>query len=237
MGAFCLRADGTRYDDDGITMQLCAKWRIFFRRTRGIPQEGVWEMVPERLLPEGAAVCYFCPHSYLQYYVAHKVAPNLARNHYKVGDRVRVWDRTRKQELLSFRGRCGSIQAIDRSAATMTVIFDVPFTGPPEVRCITSLVTDFEPIPDGRPLMTPDWRAAHPEEWERLQRPQTCPVCQDAEGCTGPMSGPVPTRCSHVACTECWEQIRRRGGRCPVCRDDLREWLQNTRRAEASDMA
>ena len=110
IGAFCLRADGTRYDDDGITMQLCAKWRIFFRRTRGIPQEGVWEMVPERLLPEGAAVCYFCPHTYLQYYVAKKVAPALARNR-AVGDRVRVWDRTRKQELLSLRGRCGSIQA------------------------------------------------------------------------------------------------------------------------------
>ena len=149
-------------------------------------------------------MCYFCPHTYLQYSVAKKVAPALARNR-AVGDRVRVWDRTRKEELLSFRGRCGSVQTIDRGAATMTVVFDVPYQGPPEVRCITSLVTDFERILDGRPLMTPEWRATHPEEWERLQRPQTCPVCQDAgQECVGPMSGPVPTRCSHVACMNCW---------------------------------
>ena len=235
MGAFCLRADGTRYDDEGITMKLCAQWRSFFRRTRGIPQEGIWEMVPERLLPEGAAVCYFCPHTYLQYFVAHKVAPALARDHYNVGDRVRVWGGTRKQELQSLRGRCGTIQAVDRSAATMTVIFDVP--GPAEVRSVTSLVTDFEDIPDSRPLISPQWRAEHPEEWERLQGPQPCPVCQDVEGCFGPMNGPVPTRCTHVACVECWEQIRRRDGRCPVCRDDLRDWLENARRTGTSDMA
>ena len=234
MGAFCLRPDGTRYD--AVTMELCAKWRAALRRSRGIPQEGVWETVPASLLPDGVAVCHFSPHAYLEYFVAKRVAPALARGR-AVGDRVRVWDGTGKQELQSFRSRCGSVQAIDRSAATMTVIFDVPFPGPPEVRCCSALATEFEDIPDGRPLISPQWRAEHPEEWERLQRPQTCPVCQDAEGCTGPMSGPVPTRCSHVACTECWEQIRRRGGRCPVCRDDLREWLESIRRAETSDMA
>ena len=202
MGAFCLRADGTRYDA-GVTINLCAKWRRFFRQTRGIPQEGVWEMVPAKLLPEGVAVCYFNPHTYLEYYVAKRVAPTLARDHYKVGDRVRVWHGTRNPELQSFRGRSGTVQAIDRSMATMVVIFDVPVSGPPEVRCLTALTTDFETIPDSRPLISPEWRAEHPEEWERLQAPQPCPVCHETlNGCDGPMHGPVPIRCTHVACLE-----------------------------------
>ena len=225
MGAFCLRSDGTRYD--AVTMDLCARWRAALRRTRGVPREGVFEMVPAKLLPEGAAVCYFSPYAYLEYFVAKTVAPALARSR-AVGDRVRVWEGTHKPELQPLRGRCGSVQAIDRSAATMTILFDVPFPGPPEVRCCSALATDFEDVPDGRPLISPEWRAEHPDEWEWLQRPQLCPVCQEfIDRCDGPMNGPVPTRCTHVACTECWEQIRRRDGRCPVCRDNRREWLES----------
>ena len=91
-------------------------------------------MVPAKLLPEGAAVCYFSPYAYLEYFVAKTVAPALARSR-AVGDRVRVWEGTHKPELQPLR------EAIDRSAATMTILFDVPFPGPPEVRCCSALAT------------------------------------------------------------------------------------------------
>ena len=52
-------------------------------------------MVPAKLLSEGAAVCYFTPYAYLEYFVAKTVAPALARSR-AVGDRVRVWESTHK---------------------------------------------------------------------------------------------------------------------------------------------
>ena len=85
---------------------------------------------------------------------------------------------------------------------------------------------------DTRPLITPQWREAHPDEWQRLwdERPEECPVCHERpdgvrEVWDGPMNSDVPTRCTHWACVGCWQRIAGRDRRCPICRTSLRNWL------------
>ena len=82
--------------------------------------------------------------------------------------------------------------------------------------------------PDNRPLITDEWRAQHPEEWQRLwQKPEECSVCHERPDIwDGPMNSDVPTRCTHWACVTCWEEIASRDRRCPICRDDLSVWLR-----------
>jgi hypothetical protein len=86
---------------------------------------------------------------------------------------------------------------------------------------------------DTRPLIDAAWRAANPQEWQRLwdATPAECPVCfmpgdHPAMIWSGPMSGDFPTRCTHFLCVECWVMIAQTDKRCPQCRDDLSEWLQ-----------
>jgi hypothetical protein len=82
--------------------------------------------------------------------------------------------------------------------------------------------------PDQRPLITPQFREQNEEEWNRLwnNRSDQCPVCQETPDIwDGPMNSDVPTRCTHWACVICWDQITARDRRCPICRDDLSEWL------------
>ena len=90
--------------------------------------------------------------------------------------------------------------------------------------------------PDGRPLITPQLRELNQEEWDRLwnlNRTEECPVCHEKPDIwTGPMNSDVPTRCTHWACVGCWDQIADRDQRCPICRDDLSEWLSG--RVDAS---
>ena len=87
---------------------------------------------------------------------------------------------------------------------------------------------------DARPLVTEQWHRENPEEWLRLWNQNAegeCPVCfRDFEGesldkdC--PMNSDIPTRCTHWLCTECWHDLAWQGGtRCPVCRDDISEFL------------
>ena len=81
---------------------------------------------------------------------------------------------------------------------------------------------------DTRPLITPQFREAHPDEWQRLwdQRPAECPVCHETPDIwDGPMNSDVPTRCTHWACDGCWERIAHRDRRCPICGTSLRGWL------------
>ena len=86
-----------------------------------------------------------------------------------------------------------------------------------------------EPRPDERPLITPQFREENEAEWDRLwhSRPDECPVCHEKPDIwDGPMNSDVPTRCTHWACTECWDQVTDRDQRCPICRDDLSVWLR-----------
>ena len=78
---------------------------------------------------------------------------------------------------------------------------------------------------DDRPLITPQWRAEHPVEWQRLwdqQARNECPVChKKLDIWDGPMNSDVPTRCNHWACVACWAEISQRDRR-----DDLTVWLR-----------
>ena len=80
-----------------------------------------------------------------------------------------------------------------------------------------------------RPLITPQFREQNGDEWDRLwhlNRREECPVCLERPDIwDGPMNSDVPTRCTHWACVDCWDQITDRDQRCPICRDDLSEWL------------
>jgi hypothetical protein len=79
-----------------------------------------------------------------------------------------------------------------------------------------------------RPLMTEQWRAAHPEEWIRISStyPSECAVCLEEEVTwDGPMDSDIATRCVHLLCVDCWDGVAAADRRCPLCRDDLSEWL------------
>ena len=82
---------------------------------------------------------------------------------------------------------------------------------------------------DTRPVITVAWRNENPIEWDLLWngRNQTCPVCLEIPDLgDGPMNSDIATRCTHWACVECWKQIARYDGRCPICRDDVGVWLE-----------
>ena len=85
------------------------------------------------------------------------------------------------------------------------------------------------PVPDDRPLITPQLRRENRAEWDRLwtlNKPDECPVChEDPDIWDGPMNSDVPTRCTHWACIGCWAEIAARDKRCPICRDDLSVWI------------
>ena len=97
----------------------------------------------------------------------------------------------------------------------------------------TGLFTASTPVPppprDERPLITPQFRRENRAEWDRLwtlNEREWCPVCfQKPEIWDGPMNSDTPTRCTHWACIDCWAQIAARDKRCPICRDDLSEWI------------
>ncbi len=82
---------------------------------------------------------------------------------------------------------------------------------------------------DTRPLITLRMQVESRQEWDRLwhlNKTEECPVCHEKPDIwDGPMNSDVPTRCTHWACVICWERIARRDKRCPICRDDLTDWL------------
>ena len=83
---------------------------------------------------------------------------------------------------------------------------------------------------DPRPLISLQWREENDDEWNRRwgNRPEECPVClQKPYIWDGPMNSNIPTRCTHWACVLCWAEIKERDNRCPVCRDDVSQWLQS----------
>ena len=87
-------------------------------------------------------------------------------------------------------------------------------------------------FPDTRPLIDNAWRVANREEWQRLwdATPAECPVCfmaadHPAMIWAGPMDADIPTRCTHWLCVECWREISQRDMRCPLCRDDVSQYL------------
>ena len=87
------------------------------------------------------------------------------------------------------------------------------------------------PPPDTRPIVSPQLRAENPEEWRRLydlnQIVGTCSVCLEVPVVEdSPVNSDIPTRCTHWLCTDCWRRIARGDMRCPTCRDDLSQWLQ-----------
>ena len=92
---------------------------------------------------------------------------------------------------------------------------------------------------DTRLLITPSMREQKREEWERLwdlNKTQECPVCLEKPDIwDGPMNSDIDTRCTHWACVHCWERIAQHDKRCPVCRDDLTDWLARFSESEMSE--
>ncbi|MFX4226562.1 MAG: hypothetical protein ACFHHU_01310 [Porticoccaceae bacterium] len=84
---------------------------------------------------------------------------------------------------------------------------------------------------DTRPLITSGMREENREEWDslwNLNRPDVCPVCLARPDIwDSPMNSDFSTRCTHWVCIDCWAEISRRDRQCPICRDDLSEWLEN----------
>ena len=73
--------------------------------------------------------------------------------------------------------------------------------------------------PDTRPLITPALHVENPtlwnELWNRNQGP-TCAICNEPHSREsllrdGPMNSDIPTRCTHWACTICWNRLAVRG--------------------------
>ncbi len=218
---FILRNDRARLEE--ITMEECCEWSAALGPSP--PERGVWATVPRALWPADACACFFNAYAFLEYITTNEIAPVLAWG-YAAGDRVKMRDTTPRPELLDLRGRAGTINAVNEG--TLHVIFDAPFPGPPEVRTLSALVTDFESIPDSRPLIDAQWREEHPEELSRLRRhPDACVICHERPDVwSSPLNGDLPTRCPHWACGACWSEIAERDRRCPICRDDLTEWLE-----------
>ena len=226
---FCVRQDGTFFE--GISNNVCVEWTTAMYPASP-PVPGIWSQVPSILLPEGAAVGYFNAHAFSeQVMVPSFVAREPTPPRFVVNDRVCVAESYQQEGL---RGRVGSVQAVEHDRpGTLLVTFDVP--GPPEIRDLSSATTRFEPLlSDSRPLITSRWCDQNPEEFGRLwQKPAECPTCHaEPESWDGPLNSDVPTRCTHWACVACWRQIAARDKRCPICRDNLTEWI---RRHEGGD--
>ena len=99
------------------------------------------------------------------------------------------------------------------------------------VAAVPDVVDGIEGTLDTRPLISPLMRAQNPEEWHRLfnlhPRRGPCDVCHEVPVIwAGPVNSEIPTRCTHWLCTDCWSRIARGDKRCPTCRDDLSQWLQ-----------
>ena len=96
---------------------------------------------------------------------------------------------------------------------------------------VQNIIDDDHREPDPRPLITPQFREQNNVEWLRLwdlNRTEECPVCHERPDMWDmPMNSDIPTRCTHWICVECWSRINDRDKRCPICRDDLTDWLSH----------
>ena len=74
------------------------------------------------------------------------------------------------------------------------------------------------------------WVADHAELYRQLlQPPECCPVCFEpfaSKEAYSPLMGDFPGSCTHFACEDCWDEIRHRDSRCPMCREDVCRWTQ-----------
>ena len=66
---FCLRADGSVFQDPGVLASACVNWlSVMHHTTQPVP--GVWLQVPIDLLPEGVAIAFFNGDAFFEQVVA-----------------------------------------------------------------------------------------------------------------------------------------------------------------------
>ena len=74
------------------------------------------------------------------------------------------------------------------------------------------------------------WVVANPDLYRGLsQPPECCPVCLESfadRKAYSPLLVHIPSSCTHFACQDCWEEIRHRVPKCPLCREDVFAWTQ-----------
>ena len=59
---------------------------------------------------------------------------------------------------------------------------------------------------------------------------QNCPICYEENTINdGPMNSDFITDCTHFLCVQCWQEIYKQGNgyvySCPLCREDISEWI------------
>jgi hypothetical protein len=67
-----------------------------------------------------------------------------------------------------------------------------------------------------------------------------CPVCfldmQECAPIDGPTNSDIATKCMHYLCVSCWQTLYiTRNARCPLCREDVSEWLYTHYETEDED--
>ena len=85
------------------------------------------------------------------------------------------------------------------------------------------------------PLYNKAWAAANPKKYlELVQPPPECEICFESFTAESPACSPLlgerATKCRHFACKNCWAQIMeqpREHWRCPQCRENVQQWLDD----------
>ena len=225
---FCLRTDGTLFEE--VTNAMCVDWLRALHPTPPVP--GVWSQVPGNLLPDGASVCYFNASVFMERVAAPSFAtPSIPR--FNVGQVVKLDASGFGPGARLQDGDLGTILSQGRMNEFGHVAYSIKWHRADIIHAMVERRLEFYPratAHDTRPLITPRMREENRQEWDRLwnlNRGEECPVCHERPGIwDGPMNSDVPTRCTHWACVHCWAKIAERDKRCPICREDLSEWIR-----------
>jgi len=235
---FCIRANGEVFDD--VTNAMCVSWLTAMHPTSP-PVRGVWAQVPRNLLPDGAAVCYFNAEVYIERLVAHRlIFAESSSPRFDVGQVVKLDASEFGTGSQLQHGDLGTILSQGVVNEFEHIAYRIKWH---RAEIIASMVEErlefYAHAVDTRPLITPHMREHNRQEWDRLwnlNRTEECCVCHEKPDIwDGPMNSDVPTRCTHWACVCCWQRIAGRDKRCPICREDLTEWIHCHKEDESDD--
>jgi hypothetical protein len=187
-----------------ITNGRAVEWLLHLYPV-GIPTEARFVNIQAPLLPPGVEVAWFNPFAF------YTTLPAWAQHGMEFGDR-RVPVAPAPAPARRRRAAAPKAKAVPKAKAKAKAAAHST---------------------DTRPLMTAQWRVDNADEYDRRRRayPEECPIClRDLVLCVGPIHGLnpancIPTRCAHMACCQCWSAIAAGDRKCPLCRDDVSEWL------------
>ena len=226
---FCIRTNGTVFHD--VTNSMCVSWLTAMHPTSP-PVPGVWAQVPSNLLPDGAAVCYFNASVFMEQVVAPSFPTERSSPRFNVGQVVKLDASGFGTGSQLQHGDLGTILSQGVVNEFEHIAYRIKWHRAEISASMVEERLEFYAHAvdrDTRPLITPLMREHSPQEWDRLwnlNRTEECCVCHEKPDIwDGPMNSEVPTRCTHWACVCCWQRIAGRDRRCPICREDLSEWI------------